>query len=376
MKEGGSYLSREEQDRRYAELRGKMAVEGCTATIVVGPAQIGGKRYFRYFTDWNLQSFGGYLLVPETDGPTAIFRAWSQAYWSSRIQWVKDIVSDRDPMGVVLSRIATDGGGGRIGLVGTDYMSISDHERLGAALGPRLVDLTSQVDEMTAVKSAREQVLLAESGVIFDRAWKAVLGAAHPDMPEWELAAVAGRELLAQGVSHSIILIGASGPGAPAACVGWPRDRRLTSQDVVQMSIEGPGPSGYCVEVGGMFTFGTPPSEVVEQFAVQLRGAETGVALLVDGRTSGEVAEAVDRVFREGGYHTGYPGMHGIGLGIPDPPPIEKGNPRKLVPGNVVAMHPNAVSEAGVGTLTSRTYVVGASEPRCLSDIPLELAEL
>lgn len=376
MKEEGSYLSREEQERRYAELRGKMAVQGCATTIVVGPAQIGGKRYFRYFTDWNLQSFGGYLVVPQTGGPTAIFRAWSQAYWSSRIGWVRDIVSDRDPMGVVLSRIASDGHSGRIGLVGTDYMSISDHERLRAALGPRLVDLTSQIDEMTAVKSAREQELLAESGVIFDRAWKAVLEAAHPDMPEWELAAVAGRELLARGVSHSIILIGASAPDAPAACVGWPRDRRLTSQDVVQMSIEGPGPSGYCVEVGGMFSFGTPPSDVLEQFAVQLRGAEAGATLLVEGRTSGEVAETVDRVFREGGYHTGYPGMHGIGLGIPDPPPIEKGNPRKLVAGNVVAMHPNAVSESGLGTLTSRTYVVGASEPRCLSQIPLELVEL
>jgi Xaa-Pro aminopeptidase len=68
--------------------------------------------------------------------------------------------------------------------------------------------------------------------------------------------------------------------------------------------------------------------------------------------------------------------MHGIGLGIPEPPPIEKGNPRTLSPGNVVAMHPNAVSDDGVGTLTSRTYAVGATAPECLSGVPMDLVEL
>jgi Xaa-Pro aminopeptidase len=376
VKESGSYLSSEEQERRYAALRAIMAAAGCSAAIVVGPAQIGGKRYFRYFTDWNLQSFGGYLLVGAAGPPEAVFRAWSQAYWSSRVGWLQEIVSDRDPMGVVLERLANRRGTGSIGMVGTDYLSVSDHARLHSALGSRLVDLTAQVDELTSVKSLEEQNLLRRAGAIFDRAWQAVLSAARPGMAEWELAAVAGRELLAQGVSHSIILIGASSPDSPAACVGWPRDRRLTSADVVQMSIEGPAPSGYCVEVGGTFSFATPAAAVVEQFDVQLRGMEAGVRLLVEGRTSGEVAEAVDREFREAAFRTGYPGMHGIGLGIPEPPPIEKGNPRILVSGNVVAMHPNAVSDAGIGTLTSRTYVVGATEPECLSGLPMEFSEL
>jgi Xaa-Pro aminopeptidase len=376
MRESGSYVSRDEQERRYASLRAIMAAAGCSTTIVVGPAQIGGKRYFRYFTDWNLQSFGGYLLVGETREPTAVFRAWSQAYWSSRIQWVQDIVSDRDPIAVVLNHIEVNSESGRVGLVGTDYMSVSDHARLQAALGARLIDLTSLVDELTAVKSAEEQELLRQTGTIFDRAWRAVLGGARPGMREWELAALAGRELLAEGVSHSIILVGASSPDSPAACVGWPRDRRLTPQDMVQMSIEGPGPSGYCVEVGGTFTFGPPPRELVKQFAAQLRGMEAGVRLLAEGRTSGQIADAVDREFREAGFHTGYPGMHGIGLGIPEPPPIEKGNPRTLSPGNVVAMHPNAVSDDGVGTLTSRTYAVGATAPECLSGVPMDLVEL
>jgi Xaa-Pro aminopeptidase len=347
---------------------------GCDFAIIVGPAQIGGKRYYRYFTDWNLQSFGGYLIVPVADQPMAVLRAWSQAYWSRRVDWITDIKSDRDPVGVVIDRMSEVEHG--LGVVGIEYLPVTDHRRLESTFGSRLVDLTASVDELTAVKSDEEQSLLRLSGALFDAAWRVVLEQARPGMHEWELAAVAGRELLARGVSHSIILIGASSPRSPAACVGWPRDRQLGRDDVVQMSIEGPGPTGYCVEIGGTFTFGPATAEVTEQFAAQQRGMEEGVGRLVHGRTSGDVAGAVDRVFREAGYRTGYPGMHGIGLGIPELPLIEMDNPRPLAPGNVVAMHPNAVSERGVGTLTSRTYIVGTTEAEALSQLPFDLVTL
>jgi Xaa-Pro aminopeptidase len=353
-----------------------MAEAGCVAAIVVGPAQIGGKRYFRYFTDWNLQSFGGYLLVGASTPPVAIFRAWSQAYWSRRVEWIEDIVAERDPLGGVLVRLADEPDTSHIGLIGTEYLSVTDHGRLEQTLGARLVDLTGQIDELTAVKSAEEQTLLRDAGAIFDEAWSAVLSKALPGMHEWELASVAGRELLAHGVSHSIILIGASSPSAPAACVGWPRDRTLTSADLVQMSIEGPAPNGYCVEIGGTFTFGPPPAELVRQFKVQAAGMQAGIDLLRDGCTSAEVATAVDSEFRVGGYRTGYPGMHGIGYGIPEPPAIDKDSARTLVTGNVVAMHPNAVSEAGIGTLTSRTYIIGTQAAESLSQLPIDLVEL
>jgi hypothetical protein len=52
------------------------------------------------------------------------------------------------------------------------------------------------------------------------------------------------------------------------------------------------------------------------------------------------------------------------------------GNPRKLVAGNVVAMHPNAVDDHGQGTLISRTYVVGHDEAESLSRWNLDLVEL
>jgi hypothetical protein len=45
---------------------------------VVGTPHIGGKRYFRYFTDWPIQSIGGYLLIGAAEGEQAVFRRLEQ----------------------------------------------------------------------------------------------------------------------------------------------------------------------------------------------------------------------------------------------------------------------------------------------------------
>ncbi len=374
MKEKGSYLSTEERRRRYEELRRIGREADCDAIVVVGPAQVGGKRYFRYFTDWNIQSFGGFLVVGADQGERIVLRAWSQAYWSRLIEWITEIEDNRDPAKRTLELLP--GRAGRVGFVGYDYLSVRDHSLFRSELGERLTDITKAVDGVMGRKSPEELDLVRSTGAIFDAAWSALLERVRPGMPEWQVASIAGAELLERGVSSSIILIGASSEGSPAACVGWPRDRRIERNDLVQMSIEGPGPNGYCVEIGGAFSFRASDRSEQEQLEAQLRGMQAGVAQLSAGRRSGEVAQAVEDAFRNAGLHTGYRGMHGIGLGIPEPPTIDLGDPTVLEPGNVIAMHPNAVNGSGRGTLLSRTYIVQASGAEPVSRIPLTFPQL
>lgn len=375
MKERGSYLSRGERDRRYAALRQIATQADCGAVIVVGPAQVGGKRYFRYFTDWNIQSFGGFLLVGTAGGENVVLKAWSQAFWSRLVDWVQDIEAHRDPATRTLELLARSSVD-RVGFVGLDHLSVREARVFGEALEHRMVDLTHPVDLLMARKSPEELALVASSASIFDAAWRTLLATVRPGLTEWQVASIAGAALLERGVSSSIILIGATSDSFGAACVGWPRDRKIGDGDLVQMSIEGPGPSGYCVEIGGTFAFRRFTSEERAQLDAQLEGMESGVAQLVAGRRSGDVARAVEDVFRRTGYKTGYRGMHGIGLGIPEPPTIDLGDGTLLERGNVIAMHPNAVNAADRGTLLSRTYVVGPDRPEPLSQIPLEFPEL
>jgi Xaa-Pro aminopeptidase len=377
VRERGSYLTQAEKQRRYAALRALLNETGCTAAVIVGTPHIGGKRYFRYFTDWPIQSIGGYLVVGAAGGETAVFRASSQAFWARNIDWIADVVSVPHPGHHVLALLQQQKLGGKIGVVGGEYFSVGDYRGLEAAFSKdALVDLTPQVDQLQAVKSPEERVLMRDNGKIFDIAWERALERARPGITEWELAACAAEVLVRHGVPHNVILIGASNASFAARCVGWPRDRALTAEDMVQMSIEGPGPSGYVIEVGGSFSFRKPDEMMVRQFNAQAAGMAAGVEQLRPGNTAESVAMAVDATFRKHGFQSGYWAGHGIGLGLPERPTLERGDMSELVGGMAFALHPNAVGADGRGSLLSRTYLVEEKGAEPLSKFPLTWVQL
>ena len=348
MRESGSYLTEGEQRRRYQALRALMAAEGCAACVVVGTPHIGGKRYFRYFTDWPIQSIGGYLLVGAAR-EQAVFRASSQAYWSGNVGWVKDIVSVPVPIRHVIGELRQMRAA-KIALVGKEYFPVGDYQELEAAFSrDALVDLTPGVNDLQVIKSPEERALMRECGRIFDSAWARVIERARPGMTEFELAAIAAEALVQRGVPHNVILIGASNPSFAARCVGWPRDRTVTQEDIVQMSLEGPGPAGYTVEVGGTFSFRPPDETMTRQFNAQAAGVAAGVARLRPGNSAESVALAVHETFVKHGFESGYWAGHGIGLGLPERPTLERGETTKLAAGMAFALHPNCVGADGRG---------------------------
>jgi Xaa-Pro aminopeptidase len=375
MLEAGSYLSEGERRRRYDALHALMQTMGCDACVVVGTPHIGGKRYFRYFTDWPIQSIGGYLVV-DPHRQQAVFRASSQAYWCAKVAWVQDIVSVPVPIHHVIERLRR-GRAERIGVVGKEFFPVGDYQQFEAAFSrDAVVDLTERVNDMQVIKSPEERALMRACGRIFDTAWAQVLERARPGMTEWELASCAAEALFARGVPHNVILIGASNPSSAARCVGWPRDRMITAQDIVQMSLEGPGPAGYTVEVGGTFSFRAPDETMVRQFNAQAAGVAAGVERLRPGNTAESVALAVHETFLKHGFESGYWAGHGIGLGLPERPTLERGETTELAAGMAFALHPNAVGADGRGSLISRTYLVGEEGPEPLSTFPLAWVQL
>ena len=152
MREHGSYLTSAEKHRRYDALRALLKSAECAAAIVVGTPHGGGNRYFRYFTDWPIQSIGGYLVVDASGGEQAVFRASSQAFWARTVDWVKDIVSAPHPGQHVIERLREVPG--KIGLVGREYFPVGDYQAFEAAFSKKaLIDLTPQIDELQAIKS-------------------------------------------------------------------------------------------------------------------------------------------------------------------------------------------------------------------------------
>jgi Xaa-Pro dipeptidase len=377
VQEHGSYVTEVERRRRYDALRGLLDAAGCATAVVIGTPHIGGKRYFRYFTDWPIQSIGGYLLVDAAGGEQAVFRASSQAFWAKTVGWIEDIVAVPHPGQHVVERLRQGRRERKIALVGREYFPVSDYQAIEAAFSPEnLVDLTPEVDRLQVIKSPEECALMRACGEIFDAAWQRVLERARPGMTEWALAACAAEMLFQRGVPHNVILIGASNASFAARNAGWPRDRAMTSDDIIQVSIEGPGPSGYTVEVGGTFSFRPPDETMARQFNAQAAGIAAGVAQLRPGNTAESVAMAVDASFRQHGFASGYWAGHGIGLGLPEQPTLERGDATALAAGMAVALHPNCVGADGRGSLLSRTYLVGAEGAEPLSKFPLAWVQL
>jgi ectoine hydrolase len=372
MREHGSYLTEAERHRRNIAFRGMLDAAGCAAAVIVGSPHIGGKRYFRYFTDWSIQSIGGYLFLDVAGREKAVFRASSQAFWAKNVGWVEDIVAVPRPGDHIVELLRQQNLDGKIALVGREYFPVSDYQAIEAAFSQdSLVDLTPQVDQLQAIKSPEECVLMRSCGKIFDASWARVIERARPGMTEWELAACAAEVLFEHGVPHNVILIGASNASFAARSVGWPRDRVIAVEDIVQMSIEGPGPSGYVVEIGGTISFREPDEVMVRQFHAQAAGMAAGVERLRPGNTAESVAMAVAATFRQHGFESGYWVGHGIGLGLPERPTLERGDTSELVPGMAFALHPNAVGADGRGSLLSRTYLVGEEGAEPLSKFPL-----
>ena len=377
MRERGSYLSAEERTRRIEALRAVLSEAHCTAALIVGTPHVGGKRYFRYFTDWNIQSIGAYALIRADGHAELIFRASSQAFWAGLVGWVQDIISTANPWPHVLERVQQWERVPRIALVGKDYFPVADYlTLLSTFAGHQVEDITARVDQLMALKYPEEQALLRESGAIFDAAWQAVLDHAAPGMSEWDLAGVAASAVARRGVPHNVILIGASNPDFKAKHAGWPRDRRISAADIIQMSIEGPGPNGYWVEIGGTFSFRPPDDAMRRQFDAQVAGMQAALEELRPGRSGGDVAVAVERAFRQRGLSPGYWAGHGIGLGVPERPFLEAGEDAAVVAGTAVALHPNPVSQDGRGTLLSRTYLIQAGGPEPVSRFPLEWVQV
>ncbi len=377
MRERGSYLTAEERTRRIEALRAVLADADCAAALIVGTPHVGGKRYFRYFTDWNIQSIGAYALIRADGRAELIFRASSQAFWAGLVGWIQDIVSTAHPWRHVLERLQQWGRGGRIALVGRDYFPVDDYLALLTTFADHQVeDITARVDKLMAFKSPEEQALLRDSAAIFDSAWQAVLDHASPGMSEWDLAGVAASALAPRGVPHNVILIGASNPDFRAKHAGWPRDRHISAADIIQMSIEGPGPNGYWVELGGTLSFRPPDDAMRHQFDAQVAGMHAALTELRPGRSGGDVAVAVEQAFRQRGFSPGYWAGHGIGLGVPERPFLEAGENAALVAGTAIALHPNPVSQDGRGTLLSRTYIIQAEGAEPVSRFPLEWVQV
>jgi Xaa-Pro aminopeptidase len=154
-----------------------------------------------------------------------------------------------------------------------------------------------------------------------------------------------------------------------------PTERVIDDGDVVLCDFGGTM-DGYCSDITRMFSVGTPPSEVVDAYAVLHEAQEAGVRAAVVGAPCESVDAAARNVITAAGFgeqfvhRTG----HGIGTEAHEDPYMVAGNTETIVAGHAFSVEPGIYLTGRFGLRLEDIVVATAEGPRRLNEAPRDIA--
>ncbi len=268
------------------------------------------------------------------------------------------------------------GDSARVGFDDAD-MRVKAHSGLVDELpeGVELVAASGLVEELRAVKSAKEIDAIARAAMIGDSIYAALAEEGLAGRSESEVAwriEVLAREAGASGLSFPPIVAGGAHGALPHA---EPRDVEIAKNELVVLDL-GVTYEGYCSDCTR--TFATGPISDAAKYAYELVLKAQLAAL--EAVKVGAECKAVDAVARdliaEGGMGDlfGHSLGHGVGIEVHEQPTLSTRSEGRLEEGNVVTVEPGVYVEGEFGIRIEDLVVVAADDgPRVLSPFTKEL---
>jgi Xaa-Pro aminopeptidase len=315
-------ISLAERDRRLAALRELMMRKGYAALLLPGQAEATQRGYLRYVSDWRLWGGKGFVLLPQTGDPVLVLGAGSQPNWAKQTAWTEDVRAAWDVLEEVANTLKGWGlAGAQIGLPGTNHvMHYGDMLRLQRLLpAVQWLDATKPVDDLMAVKSDEELLALRDTHDRIVAALEVLRVELAPGRSEREVMALAVQKLNALGCLDGIAhLCTETRPFFHPAS-----ERIFQQEDVIKVSLEFAGPTGYWIELAGVYCFQEPPARVRRYFETSLVAMARVQSVLKPGAVGGDVTRTVEATFREAGWNITGRGLwdgHLIGINVIRPP--------------------------------------------------------
>ena len=355
-----------EYEMRRLSLEGLASHHDADAIVVYG--DLNARAAIEYLTGFAARRDGYYCAAPGT-APTLYVQLYNHVRNAAEMAVGLEVLwggpdSAETVAGDVRSRVAKLR---RVGVVGP--IPHRHFMTLQRVLDPTdVVDLSAAFTEMRLIKSDDEIRETHRAGKLCDDIMLTLVAEAIPGMSEADLVGVVGRETRIGGGRLGICFLitdAMTGTGRYVPAQN-PSNRRLSTGDAIVLEMSS-GFGGYTGQVLRTIAVGAePPAEFLRLHAVADETYATVSALVKPGTMMSELIEAA-AVIDEAGFTICDDVVHGYGGGLFPPylrTPSTQVWPyvdRELVPGMMVVVQPNVVTEdLRLGVQTGELLVVTA----------------
>jgi Xaa-Pro dipeptidase len=243
----------------------------------------------------------------------------------------------------------------------------------------RLSEATNLIDTLRVVKSPAELRYIRKAGELGDAALKAAIRKTRAGADEGEILAAQQAAIFAGGGDYPAneFIIGS---GRDALLCRYKAGRRkLSARDQLTLEFAGVYRHYHAASMRTLL-IGKPGRQHIAMEKACREALAAVEAVLVPGRTAGEVFDAHARVMDEHGMKPHRLNACGYAMGAKftpswmDVPMFYHGNPVALAPNMVFFVHMIlANSDAGAAYTLGRSYIIGPRRPEPLSRLPLDL---
>jgi len=322
------YLSKQERNRRYEQLRKIMGKEGIDALVVVGNNHATGNPFFstgnfRYLTDFFIFSLYGLLLFFRESDPIMLVPMELQETFGKKYSWINDVrISLNYAETVTLILEEKKLSKGKIGLVSMESIPASTYlsfrENLPKA---NFFDAASILLPMRFIKGEEERQLLKKAAELNDGAYKEVLKRLQPGMKEYEVAGILEGYHRGNGADKTFNLVfSGSFPvtkeGIPFQGLPWcPGRREIEKGDCVHLEMTTVY-GGYWNQLVRIISVGSQNAELTRFHEATVATMQAGVSAMKVGTKMSEAVQTMARTAEENNFKLTTPMGHFCGLDL------------------------------------------------------------
>jgi Xaa-Pro aminopeptidase len=376
-KAGGKemYLSKQERNRRYEQLRKIMGKDGIDALVVVGNNHATGNPFFstgnfRYLTDFFIFSLYGLLLFFRESDPIMLVPMELQETFGKKYSWINDVrISPNYAETVTHILDEKKLSKGKIGIVSMESLPASTYLSFKETLPKaNFFDAASILLPLRFIKGEEERQLLKKAAELNDGAYKEVLKRLQPGMKEYEVAGILEGYHRGNGADKTFNLVfSGSFPvtkeGFPFQGLPWcPGRREIEKGDCVHLEMTTVY-GGYWNQLVRIISVGSQNTEVTRFHEATVATIQAGVAAMNVGTKMSEAVQTMARVAEENNFKLTTPMGHFCGLDLVEGR-FDGESQVVLNPGVTAILHPRLDDSKGRNMiLWGETYLMTDQGP-------------